>query len=321
MSNTDELETRESDMNALSSLLISFEDPSLDAFHKEWEYDKSCFVTSYEIKGRTVQVVGVAHTRDAQGDNMASIVAAYRDFASAHSADSGVLLLEGFHAFSALPVVQTFDSGVTTYVEMGGILYLAQQDSLQAMSPEVSVAEVVEKHKENGIPPSTIATYYLMRSLSDLVKTKELDDYVLAGLVYDYGSKANVDWLPSLTSADATRFATDEQFRDQLIQDILSVSIPKINEVTHSVTGSPLINEDTHELMMSAEELDSYHQPGEQAPATLFRDISRADNNMRDIHLINEIVKQTQEDKDVLVVFGGTHAFRINPVLQHLENK
>lgn len=61
--------------------------------------------------------------------------------------------------------------------------------------------------------------------------------------------------------------------------------------------------------------------PGVKDPDTVFRQMSRLNLEMRDDYILDQVDQARKNDKNPLIIYGGTHALKLDPALEHLYSR
>jgi hypothetical protein len=300
-----------------------FEDKGLWEQHEKWQTTKKPLIFKHKIGESKVVAVGVSHSKKLESPTTKGTSEAFQEYISETPENRRLIMVEGFHDREP-QALGTFEKSVKHGGESWGITYLAKDMGVEVVSPEVPHTEVIEILKQEGIDPDLIALFYIMRSLGPLVNSEELSSEELtsdtAGIIYSHAVAASTEWMQQYNESELAAIRVDDEAKARAIEKIFAVCMSPLNATLNDAVGSELFDSKGN-LILDAETLNSYHNPGRDAPDTIFKRISQIDNQARDEFLLREITVAIDKGKDPMVVFGGTHILRLEPALKHLEEK
>lgn len=190
------------------------------------------------------------------------------------------------------------------------------------ITPENVASLIYDKSLEAGADWTSPFTKQDMEKLQDdpdfrQAKVNEVLTSVLPKLNLTINRLIS-DWFAELDESSRGRIKdgthSSKEIENTVFQKLLSVAENASSEEKDLIRYG---NNDI-EIGLDSDTLTYLTKPGNEAPNTKLRKISRFDNEARDDYLLNTIDTSVKEGKSPLVVFGGTHAIKIAPALTYL---
>lgn len=247
-----------------------------DRLHKE----NFKFPYFFEIKknDQILYFLGVPHTTDPKSDTISKIKYYWKNFLDKTKKSKRVSMLEG----GIRPVAKNETDAVHRYGEPGLVVYLADKEGVDYVSPEPDESWEIQKLVDK-FPKNEVIYYYFARSL---------DSYL--------------------------RFRIDKS--QERLEKNLNYFFKKYKKVTgwtdfdFSLENFIKIHDDLHDHKFSFEDLKCFEidsHPGRN-------EIAAESSKIRNIYIASQIIDNWSKGKNLFVVFGSGHAIVQEPALKEL---
>lgn len=212
---------------------------------------------------------------------------------------------------------ETRDEAIIARSDSGLLQYLAHESQLDPESivsgdPKVEYARA--ELEKQGFSPADIQLYELIRHLSHDPK-KEVDDLNLE--LYGAAALVGVEGFPVLNQDEKTELLTKKHGIDDL-RARAAVLAGTLNQQLKTFKLPEFIittNGDIHYEQQAIEVLNQSWDPRSEG---LLADIQRANLEIRDKYLFEQIATALEQGKKPFIVFGGSHISALQPALEHL---
>lgn len=309
--------------------ILRYGSNELEEAHKDWGKPETPRVFTYNTEGGQIVMLGTAHTKQLEDPGsqaseelqrkykmLQQVVTEGNNYLNRTPQNKALVMVEGFHG-GIIPQWSSIEEAVAASGEMGAVSYMAYEKGVEVVSPEVKTEEVVEKLKAQGVPTDRVALFYTLRAMPNVISQGKIDE--LPRHVYHAQLVAGAEWVQPLTNEEEQRIILEPEEAKRKGEEVLKACIPKLNGAMQAVNGQNVFDEATGQILISEDELTELTSPRSEKFDTPLNQISRVDNETRDDYLLDEIHKATENGKSPLVVFGGTHALKVNPALRYLH--
>jgi hypothetical protein len=220
-----------------------------------------------------------------------------------------LVMVEGFTT-GRIPRYRSIDQAIQYMGESGMTAFLALQAEVATISPEVITDPTSALHLKEQLlslfSPEQNVLYALLDSLTSLIRKNELTPERIAGLIVHYARIFGSDW----------QHASFTQSAD-LLNHINAMMIKYLDQPLFQIEGN-------HPTLLLDQELiirltdNTIFKDADHPYAGYLNDIARILDANRDNYLVTAIHRAHQQQKTILLVFGGSHIIAIKPALDFL---
>lgn len=304
---------------------MTFEEPKLERQNslseevlldimKFSEYGKLEHETPYrfhlEKDGLELDYHGVAHTVDPESPIFEDIRSKFEDFATRHSPDDSVIVIEG----GLRPMEFVKDEGEAAKLgEPGFLQYLAEQAGYRVISPEASEDAQAQAMKDAGFGADEIAVWSLLRDITFTIETvrEEPSAQDMAAWYFSAAEASGANWVTDLPSKDELRslYAKEPAAALKLIDEIGAMVLERLKQVFKSSTG----------VDFDFSLAEKYDDPADFSGVdSVFNRLAAISSETRDKEIVRAIGRELENGQSVFVVYGASHAVMQEPAFRKL---
>lgn len=219
--------------------------------------------------------VGAKHTYDPDNFQIPVILKLWKEFSHKTNDKNCIALVEG----GKPPVPRSLDEGIKKYNGSGLLVYLAEKEDIESISPEPGwINEIEELLKE--FTKEEIMYHDFARTMAQWNRLKEKPDHKDYVKHYMDRNKKKLGW----------------------------------KDFDFSFDNFVRIHDENHDHKFDKENFDCFNKDSSPFHSPL----SAASNKIRDTFMVEKIIKLWEEGKNIFTIYGSGHAITQEPALKKL---
>lgn len=224
---------------------------------------------------------GAKHTVDSSDPQFKLLKNKWQDFINTTKKDKSIVLIEGKSSFNP---DMTFEESINNNGEVGAIIYLANKSGIPFIRPEPMIRDEINELLKEYSREEIFCFYILRRIVSLLKKEKKNLDELLIFTIQEYENILN--WEGFDFSLKNFKKEYLKNFKKEF--DLMDINFLKN-------TTNPLLNE------------------------SKINRIARQSSLIRNFYILDQIEKYWNDNYNIFIVYGGTHAIMQEPFIRSLN--